>query len=64
MASGNVSLRCTKQKCSARIEINSSLTINIHSKYLHDIINDHDVQCHILRYNYKRIKLKISPIDH
>jgi len=39
MASGNVSLRCTKQTCSARIDMNDSMTIIIREsgEHLHDI---------------------------
>jgi len=40
IASGNVSLRCTKQKCSARIEMNNSMTIIIRVSV---IVNDHDI---------------------
>jgi hypothetical protein len=50
MASGNVSLRCTKKKCSARIEMDKP----VNGEHLHDIVNNHDGQCHILRNNCKR----------
>jgi len=64
MASGNVSFRCTKKKCSARIEMDKSITYDCNStivrvnSYLmvsiNDIVNDHDAQCHILCNNCKR----------
>jgi len=44
MASGNVSLRRTKQnKYSARIEMNNSMTviIRVSGEHLRDIVNDH-----------------------
>jgi hypothetical protein len=56
MASGNVSLRCTKKKCSVRIEMDKPMTaiVRVNGEHLHDIVNNHDAQCYILRNNYKR----------
>jgi hypothetical protein len=55
MANGNMSLRCIKKKCSARIQMDKPMTTIVsNGEHLHEIVNDHDAQCHILRNNCKR----------
>lgn len=56
MTSGNVSLRCTKNKCSTRIKMDKSMTAIVHVNGVHllDIVNDHVAQYHVLRNNCKR----------